>query len=451
MTSFRSRVALAAICIGYFMTILDATVINVALTDMQRRLGVSIGDIQWVIIVYTLVFASLLLTTGTLGARYGNRKIYLIGLVSFVSASFLCGLAPTLPLLLGARLLQGIGAALMVPTSLGLISELFSDSSGRAKAIGIWGAVASIGAGSGPIVGGLLVGTLSWRAIFFINVPIGLAALIAGRWAIASRRNKTSKKHLDVPAQFMSMLGFGALTLVCMEGHSWGLFSPLTIGVTIVGLGAVGAFITIERSVKEPMLPLRFFRNKSFSTATVIGFLLNFSFYGQLFVVSLYFLQLRHLTPLMTGVALLPQLGIMVVASTLSGRVSGRFGPRWPMSIGLTLGATSLFGQLAFRADTSYVVLVLLLLTLGFGMAFTMPAMTVAVMSHAPTDQASTASGVLNAFRQLGGSFGVAILGGLTAHEGLLAGLHVGVTIAAFALLASAILSVSFVRRAQSS
>jgi MFS transporter, DHA2 family, methylenomycin A resistance protein len=337
----------------------------------------------------------------------------------------------------------------MVPTSLGLISELFSDSSGRAKAIGIWGAVASIGAGSGPIVGGLLVSTFSWRAIFFINVPIGLVALIAGRWAIVSHRN-ISQKHLDVPAQLMSMLGFGALTLVCMEGHSWGLFSPLAIGVTVLGLGAIGAFILIERSVKEPMLPLRLFHNRSFSTATVVGFLLNFSFYGQLFVVSLYFLQLRHLTPLATGVALLPQLGIMVVASTLSGRASGRFGPRWPMSIGLALGATSLFGQLMIQGNTSYAVLVLLLLMLGFGMAFTMPAMTVAVMSHAPTDQASTASGVLNAFRQLGGSFGIAILGGLAAHEGLLAGLHVGVIIAAFALLASALLSVGFVRTAQS-
>jgi MFS transporter, DHA2 family, methylenomycin A resistance protein len=226
-----------------------------------------------------------------------------------------------------------------------------------------------------------------------------------------------------------------------------GIILGIHYAVTLTGFGMIAAFVLIEQSSQQPMLPLRLFCDKTFSTDILVGFLLNFSFYGQLFVISLYFLQIRHLSPLMTGFALLPQLGIMVVASTLSGRVSGRFGPRWPMSIGLLFGATSLFAQLAISSNSPDVMLTIFLLALGFGMAFTMPAMTVAIMSHSPSDHASIASGALNAFRQLGGSFGVAALGGLAGGYGLIKGLHLGVGIAAVALFISAILSIVFVRK----
>jgi MFS transporter, DHA2 family, methylenomycin A resistance protein len=438
-----NKIGFYATCIGYFMTILDVTVINVALKDMQSQLGASVAGIQWIIITYTLAFASLLLSAGTLGGLFGNRRIYLAGLICFTSASALCGIAPTLFLLQAARCVQGVGAALMVPASLALISEIFPDKNERSRAMGTWGAVASIGAGSGPIIGGLLVNMLGWRSIFLVNVPIGIIGLIlTRRYVQADKPGRESK--LDIPGQIAGIIGLGALTLVSLEAKKWGFLSMASIGTFLTG---ILAFIFIERHSASPMLPLNFFKNKSFSTGNIVGFLLNFAFYGQFFIISLYFQQVRHLSPLLTGISLLPQMAIMIVAAMLSGRINSRTGPKFPMALGLGIGTLGFLMQVLVNAQTHYILLAGMLLATGFGMAMTMPAMTSCVMASAPENKASTASGVLNACRQAGSSFGVAIIGNLVAGAVFLPGMHLGVLISGAAFFVSMIITLLFIKR----
>jgi MFS transporter, DHA2 family, methylenomycin A resistance protein len=441
-----NKIGFYATCIGYFMTILDVTVVNVALKDMQSQLGASVIGIQWVIIAYTLVFASLLLSTGILGEIFSNRRVYLSGLICFTSASLLCGFAPNLLFLQVARGVQGVGAALMVPTSLALIAELFPDKDERSRAMGTWGAVASIGAGSGPIIGGLLVNMLGWRSIFLINVPIGIIGLILTIRYIQPGRPRPGTK-LDIPGQMASIIGLGALTLACLRAKNWGFLSMNSLITIGTGVLSLIAFVWIEMRSAAPMLPLKFFKNKSFSTGNIVGFLLNFAFYGQFFIISLYFQQVRHLSPLLTGISLLPEMAIMIVAAMLSGRINSRTGPKLPMAIGLGIGALGFLLQVLVSAQTHYILLAGMLLATGFGMALTMPAMTSCVMGSAPENKASTASGVLNACRQAGSSFGVAIIGSLVAGAAFMPGMHLGVLISCAAFFASLIITLVFIKR----
>lgn len=444
----KARLALAAIGLGYFMTIIDATVVNVALADMRSQLHASVNGVQWVIVAYTLAFASLLLTAGTLGRRYGNRRIYVLGLAWFTLCSLLCGLAPNLISLAVARVLQGVGAALLVPSSLGLIADVFSNPAERAKATGLWGAIAGIGAGSGPIIGGLLVNSLSWRSIFLVNIPIGALALFLSLKYIERSRDD-SEAQLDPPGQLLSVLGFGALTLACLQAKVWGFVSPGILGAAVLGIVALMVWMWVEKHASHPMVRLALFRNTSFSTGNLVGLLNNFGFYGQLFVMSLYFQQVRHFSALVTGLALLPQMGVIFIASFLSGKIAAAKGVRLPMIAGLLVGTAGFAAQTLITAQTPYWFIAAVLVCSGFGMAFTMPAMTIAVMSHAPEGSGGVASGVLNACRQLGGSFGVAILGGLVGGAAFIPGLRSGMILAAAAFLVSALCTVRYVHNPQ--
>jgi MFS transporter, DHA2 family, methylenomycin A resistance protein len=438
-----SKIGFYATCLGYFMTILDVTVVNVALGDMQHQLGASVSGVQWIIITYTLAFASLLLSAGILGELFGNRRIYLTGLILFTSASLLCGLAPNLLFLQIFRAFQGAGAALMVPASLALIAELFPQKDEQSKAMGTWGAVASIGAGSGPIVGGLLVNAIGWRSIFLVNVPIGIIGLILAMRYIKTGTSR-KKAKLDIPGQLAAIIGLGALTLACLQAKAWGLTSPASLLTIGAGLLALVAFVLIEKYSRSPMLPLSLFGNKSFSAGNMVGFLLNFAFYGQFFIISLYFQQVRHLSPLLTGVSLLPEMAIMIVAAKVSGWLTSRTGPKLPMALGLTIGAVGFILQVLIHAQSPYMVIAGMLLATGFGMALTMPAMTIGVMTNAPRDKSGSASGVLNACRQSGSSFGVAIIGSLVVNH-FLPGMHLGVVIAGGAFFFSMLLTVFFI------
>lgn len=432
-----------ATCIGYFMTILDVTVVNVALGDMQHQLGASVHSVQWVVIAYTLTFAAFLLSAGILGELFGNRRIYLLGLIVFVAASLLCGLAPGLLFLQIARAIQGIGASLMVPTSLALIVELFPQENERSRAMGVWGAVASIGAGAGPVIGGLLVNGIGWRSIFLINIPIGIAGLLLTQHYVQVGTQRR-KSQLDIAGQMTAIISLGAFTLGCLQAGEWRWLSAATLTAFGVGLAALLLFIRIEKRASVPMLPLTLFHNKAFAAGNLIGFLLNFGFYGQLFIISLYFQHVRHLSPLLTGVALLPEMAIMILSSTLSGRLSSYKGPKFPMLLGLGIGAAGFILQVLTGTHTAYILLACILLITGFGMAMTMPAMTISVMSNAPAGKGGTASGTLNAFRQAGSSFGVAIIGGMAAGKVFLSGLHTGMLCAAGAFFCSMLLTALF-------
>ncbi len=339
----RQTLALFALCLGYFMVILDVTVVNVALPAMQTQLGATISGLQWIVAGYSLAFASFLLSAGILGDKLGSKRIFLAGLIAFTCASALCGLAPTLLALQIFRLLQGLGAALMVPASLALISHTFAEPAQRARAIGIWGAVAGIAAASGPVLGGFLVSALSWRSIFLVNVPIG-AAGFALTIACVPHPSRISQQGLDLPAQVLAVVSLSALTFVLIEGPDLGWTRPVMLGLFALFLLATSGFILREKHTISPMLPLKLFSNATFSAGNFVGLLLNFGFYGQFFLINLFFARVLGYSSLLTGLALLPEAVMVLIASILAGRVTARTGARMPMVLGLAIGASVCLG-----------------------------------------------------------------------------------------------------------
>lgn len=419
---------LIAICLGYFMVILDATVVNVALPALGRDLGGGVSGLQWVVDGYTLVFAGLLLSGGSLGDRLGGRHVFQGGLVLFTVASAACAAAPTVPLLVGARVAQGIGAALLVPSSLALLRAAYHDPRERARAIGAWGAVAGIAAASGPVIGGLLVAALSWRAVFLLNVPVGLLGLLLS-WRYVPAAGERTGAGIDPLGQLLAIAALTLFTLGVIQEE----LLPL-----LVSLPLILAFVVCEYRTHEPMLPLRLFRSSTFSGASFVGLAINLGFYGQLFVMSLYFQHVRGWSALATGLALLPEGIFVALSSALSGRAMGRVGPRPPMIAGLVLGGAGLAGLVVAGSRTSYALLVLPLVAAGFGMAFTMPAATTAIIAAAPAERAGIAAGVLNASRQAGGAIGVALLGALVGSGAFIPGLRAAMLVAGAAFFLAA-------------
>ena len=430
---------LALICTGYFMVILDATVTNVALPSIGHGLHGGVTGLQWVVDAYTLAFAALLLTGGALAERLGGRRVFTAGLVAFSAASAACGLAPSLGVLVAARAVQGAGAAALVPSSLLLLQAAYPDQRARSRALGLWGAIAGIGAATGPIVGGVLVSVWSWRGVFFLNLPFAIGALLAApRFAPATRPRP---RAVDVGGQVLAVAGLGTLTAALVAAGRLGWASPVVLGGCCVSATAWAAFALVEHRGTDPMLPLALFARRWFRTGTMVGLLINLGFYGQLFVLSLYFQDVRGYSALQTGLALLPEAALLTVASAVSGRVMARTGPRAPMQAGLLLGGAGLLGLVAAGAHTPYLVLVLPMIAAGSGMALTMPAATSAVMESAPPDRGGIASGVINAARQAGGVLGVAVLGSLVSVSSDFAdGMRIGLVIAACAFLVGAAL-----------
>jgi MFS transporter, DHA2 family, methylenomycin A resistance protein len=444
-----SRLALVVICLGYFMVIVDTTVVNVALPAIGRDLHGGVAGLQWVVDAYTLSFAGLLLTGGALAERLGGRRVFGAGLVVFAAASAACGLAPGLEFLVAARLVQGAGAALLVPSSLVLLQAAYPTRAGRARAFGAWGAIAGIGAASGPVVGGLLVTAWSWRGVFFLNLPFAAAAMaLAGRAVPASARRA---RDVDLPGQILAIAGLALLTWSLVRAGQAGWTSPLVVTGLALSAAAWAGFGWAEYRAADPMLPPGLLRRPSFGAGGAVGLLINLGFYGQLFLMSLYLQDVRGYSALVTGLALLPEAALLVVASTTSGRIMARTGPRTPMLAGLVLGGAGLLGLVAAGAATSYPLLVAPMAAAGFGMALTMPAATAAVIEAAPADRGGIASGVINAARQAGGVLGVALLGSLVhARAAFLPGLHAGLIIAAGAFFAGALITFCGVDRAGS-
>jgi len=426
---------LLALCLGYFMTILDVTIVNVALVDIKEHLSANVTGLQWIVDGYALVFASFLLTGGALGDRRGSRTIFLAGLVLFTLASTLCSLAPTLLVLQIARAVQGLGAALLVPTSLALLPTIFPDARKRAQAIGIWAAVASIGATSGPLLGGFLVNAFGWRSIFLINLPIGiLCFLLTARWIAPS--TPQGGRSLDLPGQVASVLALGMLTFALIEGNSLGIRSPLILAAYTASVLFFLLLLVREKITSHPMLPLALFQERTFSATNVVAVCQTFTFMGFLFVMSLFLQQVKHYPPSLTGLALLPAFGSALLSTSLSGGLMARLGSKRVMVVGLLVSALGCFGLVMVDTYTSYMLLACLLAILGGGLALVLPAMTEAAIAHAPKAQAGIASGMLNVSRQVGGVIGVAILGTLVGNQQMfLPGMHLAFVIAGGVLL----------------
>src|SRR5947208_8704727 len=423
-------IPLLALCLGYFMTILDVTIVNVALVNIKAHLGAKVTGLQWIVDGYALVFASLLLTGGALGDRRGRRTVFLAGLALFTLASTLCSLAPTLLVLKIARAFQGLGAALLVPNSVALLNTIYTDARKRAQAIGIWAAVASIGALSGPLLGGLLVNAFGWRSIFLINLPIGILGFLLTSRSIAPSTPQGGRS-LDLPGQGASVLALGMLTFALIEGNSLGIMSPLILAAYTASLLFFLLLLFREKTTSHPMLPLALFQERTFSATNVVAVCQTFTFTGFLFVISLFLQQVKHYSPSLTGVALLPSFGCALLATSLSGTLMSRIGSKRLMVIGLLVSALGCFGLVLVDSQTSYVLLACLLAVLGFGLASVLPAMTESALAHSPRAQAGMSSGMLNVSRQGGGVIGAAILGALVGNQQtFLSGMHLAFVIA---------------------
>ncbi len=429
------RLALPTASLGYFMVILDATVVNVAIPALRASFSTDLASVQWVVDAYTLMFAAFLLTGGALSDRFGAGRLFVTGAVLFSVASLACGAAATLSMLVVFRLIQGAGAALEVPASLALVQALHEDTGERAKAVGLWGAVAGVGAAAGPLVGGLLTSVTSWRAVFFLNVPIGVAIVGLARTSLPVVR--TSNRRVDLPGLSLGILTLAGLTSALIEAGKGGWASSAVLAGFAVFVVAAVLLVVVEHRSEEPMLPLSLFDNRTFSAANVVGSLINLGFYGQLFVINLYVQEVWQYSALRAGVALLPELAMATIGSALSGRFTSRTGsPRLTMLVGLLLGAVGLFG-LALAARGGYAELIPCLIAAGFGMAFTMPAATTAAVEGAPRDRAGLASGVLNAARQTGGAVGIALLGTLAGGANAKMGFEVAMVAAGTAFLSA--------------
>ncbi|GHF41695.1 DHA2 family methylenomycin A resistance protein-like MFS transporter [Amycolatopsis bartoniae] len=436
-----SALPLVALCLGFFMIMMDATVVNTALPVIGHDLSATVSGLQWVTAGYTLVFACLLLSAGSLGDRLGSRRVFLAGLVVFTVASGVCGLAPNLPVLVAARIVQGAGAALALPTSLALINASYPDREQRARAIGVWGGLGGVAAGLGPVLGGVLTNWVGWPAIFYINLPIGVAALVLTLRYVAAPSAKSGTKP-DLPGQVLSVVAVAALAFGLIQAQPLGWTAPAILVAFGVAVVAGAAFVLTEHRHSSPMLPLKLFKEREFSGSIAIGAAINIGFYGELFLLALYFQDVRHFSPLLTGLAMLPQPGIASLASSLGGRHTARIGARPVMLIGLVVGALGLLSLVLAGEHTPYWMLIVPLLAVGFGTAYTMPAATAATMEAAPAKQAGTASGALNASRQIGSTLGVAIFGTVTAGSAaFMTGYHVSVGIGAAVFAAGALVA----------
>jgi DHA2 family methylenomycin A resistance protein-like MFS transporter len=441
VASGRRLAPLLAVCAGYFMVILDVTIINVAVPVIGRELSASLTGIQWITDGYTLVFAGLLLTAGALGDRLGNRRIFCTGVVVFIVASAGCGLAQNTVSLVVARLVEGLGAALIVPGSLALLQQSYPAPEERSRAFGLWGSMAGIAASAGPLVGGLLVTTVGWRWVFFINLPVGCACLLLTLRHVAASTRR-SDRPVDWPAQCAIIAMVALLIAVLNEAGRRGWADPLILAGAGLCLLTAAAFVLRERLARRPVLPLWLLRSRQLSGAAAIGLLFNFGFYGMIFTASLYFQHERGLTALRTGIALFPAVAVTMFASVLSGRLARRTGNRPLVVTGMLLGAAGLAGWVAAGQNPDYALLVAPMAAAGFGTSFALTGATTTVMSAAPDGYSGTASGLFNTTRQIGSAVGVALGGSLLAvNASFTTGLQTSMAIGAAAYLTAAALA----------
>jgi len=408
------RIALLATSISYVLVILDTSIVNVALERISRGLATDMTGLQWIVTAYVVVFGSLVLSGGALGDTYGARKIYMIGLVLFAVASLISGCAPSISVLIAGRILQGIGAALLVPCALSLITHAYPDNTARAKAIASWASWGAAAQVLGPLVGGLLLAVFDWRSIFLVNVPICLG----GMWLTLKIDNQMSdhgRRRLDLPGQLSAALAMILLNAALIEGVKSGWDNNwIRVALALSVLSAL-SFVIIERKSKSPMLPLFLFSHPVFSWICLAGLSSAAAFSGMLFVLNIYFLQGAGYTPLQTGIALLP-LSLLVMAGNIaSARLADRIIPMSLMLVGAAVRLIGFAGFALVTADFFYTLIAMELILIGFGSGLLAPMMVSVFMSTVDKKYPGIAAGVSRATGQLGSAIGVAIFGAFVA------------------------------------
>ena len=405
---------LVAVSFGLFMIMLDNTVVNVALPSIQKSLGLQVSELEWVVAGYALTFGAFMLTGGKLADLFGRRRIFVTGLVVFTAASLACGLATGANMLIAARVIQGLGAAMMNPATLSIITVTFPPRQ-RGTAIGIWAGVSALALAIGPLVGGFISEYVNWNWIFFINVPIGAIAIVAAYAFIKESRDTSNEQRPDIPGLVTSAIGLFALSYALIEANNYGWTSTRILASFAVAAVALVSFVLLELHQRLPMLDLSLFKNKTFSGANTVMLLMGLAMFGVLFFVSLYVQEILHYSPTQAGAVFLPWTLLIVVLAPQAGRVSDRVGSRWLVSGGLVVLAGSLYMFSQMGAGADFWTLLPAMVLGGIGMGVTMAPVTSTAMGSVPRDKAGVGSAVLNSMRQVGGSLGIAVMGAIVA------------------------------------
>jgi EmrB/QacA subfamily drug resistance transporter len=412
----RRNLVLAICCVSIFIVGMDVSILNVALPSIQHDFHASISGAQWTLDAYTLVIACFLMLSSSTADRIGRRRIFQIGLSLFSLGSLLCSIAPGLGWLIVFRMLQAVGGSMLNPVALSIISNTFIEPKERARAIGVWGGVVGISIAAGPILGGVLIESIGWRSIFWINVPIGIVALLlAGRFVPESKAPHARRFDPIGQAFVIALLGLLIYGIIEAPSHGWNSFEIL--GCLIGAAVFLACLIGYERVRAEPLIDIRFFRSAPFSGATVIALCTFLALGGYLLLNTFYLQDIRHFSPLQAGAAILPMAALMAIFGPLSGRVVGKYGPRGPLLIGGV--AITIAGLLAAipHSNPSTISLYTSYALMGLGIGWINPAISNTALSGMPRYQAGVAAGIASTMRQLGQALGVAIIGSVIASH----------------------------------
>jgi EmrB/QacA subfamily drug resistance transporter len=393
----------------------DSFATNVALPHIGSDFHASIQGLQWVSDAYVLGAAAFILTAGALGDRFGRKRTFQLGQLLFVLASFACSVAPSIGMLIAFRALQALGFACLMPSSLAIITNLFDDPRERAKAIGFWSATGGFGVAAGPVLGGILVNYISWRGIFWVNIPIGIIAMGFTRRYVRSSGEVTMRR-LDPAGQVLAVASLAVLVYALIEGPDKGWSSPLILGLFAASLILFAVFIRVERVVKEPLIELGVFKIPSVSGAAYSGFVGFAVLNGFLFANTLLLQDIRGLSPIRTGLAMLPATVMMTITPRISGRLTGRYGPRRPIVISLVSFGLGEIGLLLSGSSTPIWLLALPFMLHGIALGFLSPPLTVAAVEAMPVERAGVASGIVLTARQVGSALGLALLGSVVTN-----------------------------------
>jgi DHA2 family methylenomycin A resistance protein-like MFS transporter len=423
--------------LGYGVVQLDVTIVNTALNAIGTSLGGGVAELQWVVSAYTIAFAAFILTAGALGDRIGAKRVFMAGFAIFTAASVACALAPNAVTLIAARCVQGLAAAILVPNSLALLRHAYADEKARGRAVGIWAAGASLALTAGPFVGGALITLVGWRAIFLVNLPIGLAGLWLA-WRFAGETTRSPRHEIDLPGQVAAVAALGTLAGALIEGGALGWNSPFVIAGFVASAVFAALFVRREARAPQPMLPLSLFRQRTFALTSLVGLLVNVAFYGLIFVLSLYFQRINGLSAFETGLAFVPMLGAVLPANLIAARIAERIGAPAAIALGTTLSAAGCLAMLGIDHATTYRAICLQLIAMSAGLGLLVPPLTSTLLGSVEPSRSGIAAGVLNATRQTGSVLGVALFGSLVGRSpAFIAGLHAALVISAGVLLAA--------------
>jgi EmrB/QacA subfamily drug resistance transporter len=438
-----SGAALVAVCLGFFMILLDGSALNVALPSIEHDVHGSISTLQWVVNIYTIPLASVLLTAGSLADRWGVRRLFVSSLAAFTFASLLCSLSPTLGLLVAARFLQGVAAGWLLPTTLAIIARTYPDQLERARAITVWGAVGGVALVTGPIAGGFFTDLWGWRSIFAINVPVGLITVCLAQRYVRETPRRDARP--DLPGQLTAIVALSAAVAYLIEGAPLGWAAPLPLALLAASVLSGAAFVAVEAQTSHPMLPLAVFRRAAFTASITNGFVFQFGGYGLQFMLAIYLERQWGVSALRTGVYFLP-FGIAWVFGTIVlNRRLVALGPRTLLSTGAAVAFAGALLLLGVRGRDTWLPFTVGTTLAGLGCGVFAPSLNAAALMSIEPAYAGLGSGILNTARQIGMAMGVALLGSLIGMHDALFGLRVGAVLVAACFLAIVVLSLRYV------